>query len=61
MHLVPENEGATIGGRDDIDGAVVIQVYGGEVRTNAGAIVNQLGHKLRSTLGLRVPDGSVPI
>jgi hypothetical protein len=29
MHLIPENESAPIGGRDDIHCAIVVQIDGG--------------------------------
>ena len=56
-----ENERALRGGRDDVDGAVLVQVGGQHLRAGARAIVDELGHELGAARRLRVAHGPVHV
>src|SRR5882724_5567493 len=56
--VVPEDERPAVGRGDDVDGAVAVQIRRRHIRTGAGTVVDQLGHKLRATRSLLVAHGA---
>src|SRR5579863_586032 len=61
VHQIPKDEGAAIGGSDDIDGAIMVQVDRREVRSHPRTVVNQLRYKLGAAGRLRIAHGSIPV
>jgi hypothetical protein len=52
--LAPEDERAELGGRDDVDPAILVQISSIGVRADAGTVVNEFRHELRAAGRFRV-------
>src|SRR5688500_9517006 len=59
--VVPEDERAPLCRRDDLGTAVFVEIDDGEMRADAGAIVDQLGHELRTPWSLRVAYRAIDV
>src|SRR5271155_2650058 len=61
MWLAPEDEGAAVGGSDDVHRAVAVEIRDCNHGTNARAVVDQLWHEPRSSWRALIPNRVVNV
>src|SRR5688572_12215761 len=59
--VVPEDERAPFGRGDDLRAAVFVEVDDREMRSDAGAVMNQLGYELGAAGRLRVAHRAIDV
>src|SRR3954470_14368023 len=61
LPLIPEYERAPLGRRDDLGRAVLVEIGDRDVRADAGAIVDELGHELCSARCLGISHSPIDV
>src|SRR5271156_4466204 len=61
LRLTPEDISPTSRGSNNIHSSIPIQIDRQHIRSNTGAVVNQLRHQLRTPRGFGIPHRLIPI